>query len=122
MNAKPFWTDWIALEDNKNNHYNVYVVELSKEIMQVGKFKKRNPHAKDNARCLYVGMTGLSPEIRFKKHKDGIKANVYVQRYGIKLLPNLYKDYLNLSFEDAKAKEAMLGEALKQQGFAVWWA
>ena len=31
--------------------------------------------------CVYVGMTGIDPDVRFDKHKAGIQANRYVQRF-----------------------------------------
>jgi len=40
--------------------------------------------------CLYVGMTGLTPEERFANHKAGTKAAAVVKRYGLRLLPELY--------------------------------
>jgi predicted GIY-YIG superfamily endonuclease len=119
----------LALEDNENkkailgkNHYSVYIVELSKDVMKEHKFKLKNPNYDPSKKCLYVGMTGLDPKERFQKHKNGIKHNVYVERHGLHLLPNLYSKYTEMSFEDAKAKEMELADELRSKGNAVWSA
>lgn len=41
----------------RRNHYHVYVVELSKDVLYEGKFKKRNPGYIPGKPCVYVGMT-----------------------------------------------------------------
>jgi len=37
-------------------------------------------------------MTGLDPDTSFDKHKAGIQANRYVQKYGLRLMPELVDD------------------------------
>lgn len=44
----------------RRNHYHVYVVELSKDVLLEGKFRKCNPDYVDSKPCVYVGMTGLT--------------------------------------------------------------
>lgn len=58
-------------------HFNVYVIELSKDDLFEGKFKKCNPNYQSGKPCVYVGMTGLDPDIRFDKHKAGIHLNKF---------------------------------------------
>ena len=41
------------------NHYHVYVIELSKDVLYEGKFRKANPDYVTGKPCVYVGMTGL---------------------------------------------------------------
>lgn len=108
--------------EDKMRHYSVYVIELSKDVMNEPKFAKRNPHANKNSNCVYVGMTGLLPAQRFQKHKNKIKHNVYAEKYGIKLLPNLYEKYNPMLFEEAKLKEEELAKHLISIGYAVFWA
>ena len=110
-----------ALEASVPRH-NVYVVELSKEVLNEHKFKKHNPKYIEGKLCLYVGMTGLAPEERFKKHKAGIKSNTYVEKYGIRLLPSLYEKYNPMTYEDALAREVKIAIELQQAGNAVWQA
>ncbi|EKD22711.1 MAG: hypothetical protein ACD_84C00001G0003 [uncultured bacterium] len=112
----------LALEKATNNHYSVYVVELSKDVLNENKFVKRNPDYVKGKPCVYVGYTGLIPEERFKKHKAGIKSNVYVERYGTHLLPGLYKDYINLPHDDALRIEEELAIRLQKLGYGVWQA
>ena len=77
-------------------HHNVYVVELSSEVLEA-KFRRCNPDYVDGKPCVYVGMTGLDPDLRFDRHKAGIQANAYVTKYGLRLLPDLFEGHGNLS-------------------------
>lgn len=72
----------------KRNHHSVYVVELSKDVLKESKFVKGNPDYIEGKPCVYVGMTGLDPDLRFDKHKAGIQFNTFVCRYGLDLLPD----------------------------------
>ena len=74
--------------------HNVYVVELSKEVLDVKKFVNSNPAYVTGMPCVYVGMTGLDPDIRFDNHKAGIRSNKYVTRFGIRLMTELF-EHLN---------------------------
>ena len=51
----------------KKHHHNVYVVELSPEVLQHARFRKANPDYDAVKPCVYVGMTGLSPEARLDR-------------------------------------------------------
>ena len=88
-------------------HHNVYVVYL------------RNPKGNGKA-GYYVGMTGLTPEERFRNHKAGIKASGLVRRFGERLVPKLYAHLNPMSYEDALAMEKQLFAELKARGFQVF--
>ncbi len=88
-------------------HYSVYVVYL------------RNPKG-DGRAGYYVGMTGLSPEVRFANHKAGRKAARVVQKYGERLVPKLYAHLNPMAYEDAKAMEPALADSLRKRGFQVF--
>jgi hypothetical protein len=98
----------------------VYVIELAKTVWLEPRFRKANPDGGPPAPCVYVGMTGLSPDVRFDKHKAGIQANRFVQRYGLRLLPRLYECYNPMPYEAAADMEVELAIALKEQGYGVW--
>src|SRR5258706_10497908 len=85
----------------RRNHYHVYVVELSKEVLGEKRFIKANPGYISGKPCVYVGMTGLNPDLRFDKHKAGIQANRYVLRFGLRLLPEIYEAYNPMSYDAA---------------------
>ena len=51
------------------------------------------------ASLVYVGMTGLDPDVRFDKHKAGIQANRFVTQYGLRLLPDLYEGFNPMPYE-----------------------
>ncbi|MDO8906495.1 hypothetical protein [Hydrogenophaga sp.] len=107
---------------SRRRHHNVYVIELSRDVLFEPRFKKNNPGYVPGKPCVYVGMTGLDPDVRFDKHKAGIQANVYVQRYGLRLLPDLYEGFNPMRYEDAVDKEIEIGIDLRSAGFGVWQA
>jgi hypothetical protein len=53
-------------------HHYVYVVELSKDVLYEARFRKANPDYVAGKQCVYVGMTGLNPDVRFDKHKAAL--------------------------------------------------
>ena len=44
-------------------------------------------------------MTGLDPDVRFDKRKADIQANRYVQKFGLRLMPELYALYNPLTYD-----------------------
>lgn len=78
-----------------------------------------NPGRDPQKPCVYVGMSGLSPEERFANHKTGIKAAYVVKRYGIRLLPDLYVHLNPMPFEAAARMEIDLAEDLRLAGYTV---
>lgn len=106
----------------RRKHYNVYVIELSKDVLHEAKFKKCNPDYILGKPCVYVGMTGLDPDIRFDKHKAGIQSNRYAKEYGLRLLPDLYEGFNPMNYDDACEQEIEIGIDLRSAGFGVWQA
>ena len=106
----------------RSHHYHVYVVELSDEVWNVPRFRKCNPDYQLGKPFVYVGMTGLDPDVRFDKHKAGIQHNVFVLKYGLRLLPGLYARYNPMPYEGARDMEVELGIALREAGYGVWQA
>ena len=86
------------------------------------RFLRANPGYIDGKPCVYVGMTGLDPDVRFDKHKAGIQANRYVTQFGQRLLPELYELYNPLTYDEARSLEVELGIDLREGGFGVWQA
>jgi hypothetical protein len=104
------------------DHYSVYVVLLSRDVLYEPRFKKCNPCYDPPKPCVYVGMTGLTPDDRFDRHKAGIKSNKYVRRYGRRLVPELYECYNPMPYEAACEMEVELAIALRDKGYGVWQA
>ena len=103
-------------------HHNVYVVELSSEVLREAKFRRCNPDYVDGKQCVYVGMTGLDPDLRFDRHKTGIQANAYVTKYGLRLLPDLFEGFNPMRYDAAAQREVEIGIDLRSAGFGVWQA
>lgn len=106
----------------RRDHYHVYVIELSKDVLYKGRFKKANPDYITGKPCVYVGMTGLDPDVRFDKHKAGIQSNRYVLEFGMRLLPELYAVYNPMPYDGAREMEVELAIGLREAGYGVWQA
>ena len=103
-------------------HYHVYVIELSPAVLDEARFVRCNPGYVAGKPCVYVGMTGLDPDVRFDKHKAGIQHNRYVLRYGQRLLPDLYEGFNPMRYDEAVAREIDIGIDLRSAGWGVWQA
>jgi hypothetical protein len=88
-------------------HHSVYVVYL------------RDPEGNGKA-GYYVGMTGLTPEQRFRNHKAGIKAARVVTRCGERLVPKLYAHLNPMTYAKAKVMEGVLADSLRKRGYQVY--
>ena len=106
----------------RRNHYHVYVVELSKDVLYESRIMRANPDYVTGKPCVYIGMTGLDPDVRFDKHKAGIQANRYVQRFGLRLLPDLYEMYNPMPYDAARDMEVELAIDMRESGCGVWQA
>ncbi|HSO46461.1 MAG TPA: hypothetical protein VLQ68_00900 [Rhizobiaceae bacterium] len=106
----------------RRDHYHVYVIELSKDVLFEGRFLKANPGYLTGKPCLYVGMTGLDPDVRFDKHKAGIQSNRFVKAFGLRLLPECYELYNPMSYDAARDLEVELAIDFREAGYGVWQA
>ena len=104
------------------HHYHVYVIELSDEVWNAARFRRANPDYQLGKPFVYVGMTGLDPDVRFDKHKAGIQSNAFARKFGLRLLPKLYAAYNPMPYEGARDMEVELGIALRAAGYGVWQA
>jgi predicted GIY-YIG superfamily endonuclease len=97
----------------------VYVVLLDPAARRLRGVAAANRGAKPELPCVYVGMTGLTPEERFENHRRGLKAAYAVRRYGLRLLPELYAHLNPMPFEAAAQMERDLAEDLRRAGYTV---
>jgi hypothetical protein len=104
-----------------SGHHHVYVVELDPRILSEDqKFVDANPQYKAGMKCLYVGLTGLTPEERFENHKRGYKSAKRVKKYGVHLLPELYEKHNPMTWDIAPEMEKTVADQLRSEGYAVW--
>ncbi len=104
----------------RRKQYHVYLVELSQEVLRKARFMRSSPNYQAGKPGVYVGMTGLDPDVRFDKHKAGIQANRYVHEYGLRLLPELYALHHPLTYDEARCLDVELGIGLREGGFGIW--
>ena len=102
--------------------YVVYVIKLKDGVRAEPRFAKRNPDARADKPCLYVGSTSLTPEERYEKHRSGIKSNRFVVNYHDGLHARLTaKNPAFASRKEAEAREAAFAESLRAKGYGVWY-
>jgi hypothetical protein len=106
----------------RSHRYSVYVVELADPVWNVASFRRANPDYRLGQPFVYVGMTGLDPDLRFDRHKAGIQANRFVREFGLRLLPSLYEVYNPMPYDAARDMEVELGIGLREAGYGVWQA
>lgn len=103
-------------------HHCVYVIELDPKVLKDRKFRAANPDHDPSKPCLYVGCTGMSPEMRFENHRRGYKSNRYAHKFGLRLRPDLYACYNPMPYDAAAEMEVELAQGLREDGYAVWQA
>jgi hypothetical protein len=106
----------------RSHRYSVYVVQLSDAVWNEPRFRKANPDYVLGKPFVYVGMTGLDPDIRFDKHKADIQANRFVRDYGLRLVPALYEAFNPMPYDGARDMEVELAIGLREAGYGVWQA
>ncbi len=100
-------------------HHNVYVILLEAKAARHPSILRANPRRDPAKPCVYVGMSGLPPEHRFENHKHGYKAAWTVEKYGVRLLPELYAHLNPMPYEAALQMEMDLAADLRMEGYTV---
>ena len=101
--------------------YNVYVIELGKEVLISKKFREKNPHMNTRKACYYVGQTTHDPITRFKQHKMGYKANRFAKKYGVRLEPRIFSKFNPIvKRKEAERIEQWIALKLREKGHGVW--
>ncbi|MEO5753994.1 MAG: hypothetical protein ABIR38_04745 [Chthoniobacterales bacterium] len=100
-------------------HHNVYVILLDPAVLQHRSVLRQNPRRDPAKPPVYVGMTGLPVEHRFENHKNGYKSAWVVEKYGLRLLPELFLHLNPMPFEAAVQMEMDLAADLRAEGYTV---
>ena len=113
--------DAAALANWALARHSVYVVRLRPEVLELKKFAKNNPpQTPGQERCLYVGLTGVSPKERLENHLRDHKASRYVRDYGLALEQSLFEHLNPLPYSVGQLMEEELARHLQSLGYAVW--
>ena len=100
-------------------HHSVYAIELDPVVWKNRTFRARNPGGAAGG-CLYIGVTGLTPERRFERHRAGTQSARFVHAHGVRLRLDLVEGFSRLPYRIAACMEPKLAAWLRAQGFAVW--
>jgi predicted GIY-YIG superfamily endonuclease len=99
--------------------HSVYAIELDRAVWKNRAFRERNPGGAA-AGCLYIGVTGLTPERRFDRHRVGTQSGRFVRAHGVRLRLDLVEGFSRLPYRIAACMEPKLAAWFRAQGFAVW--
>ena len=99
--------------------YHVYVIRLDNAVLRDRRFREANRQHDPRKPCVYVGMTGNDPHVRFEQHKAGYKAARLVKRYGIEIIRRFLRNN-PMTFEEAQRFEVERARRLRNRGYAVW--
>lgn len=99
--------------------HSVYAIELDRAVWRNRAFRDRNPGGASGG-CLYIGVTGLTPEERFERHRQGTQSARLVHAHGVRLRLDLVEGFSRLPYRIAADMEPRLAAWLRAQGFAVW--
>jgi predicted GIY-YIG superfamily endonuclease len=99
--------------------HSVYAIELDRAVWKSRAFRERNPGGAASG-CLYIGVTGLTPERRFERHRAGTQSGRFVRAHAVRLRLDLVEGFSRLPYRIAASMEPKLAAWLRAQGFAVW--
>ncbi|MFL6513450.1 MAG: hypothetical protein ACJ8M1_00325 [Chthoniobacterales bacterium] len=100
-------------------HHSVYVVLLDDAVLKHRWVGRLNPRRDPTKPPVYVGMTGLPVDHRFENHRNGYKSSRVVEKYGVRLLPDLFEHLNPMPFDAAAQMEKDLTEDLRAEGYTV---
>ena len=95
--------------------HSIYAIELDRAVLKKRAFRERNPGAAAGVCCLYVGVTGLTPEARFERHQAGTQSGRFVRTHGRRLRLDLVEGFSRLPYRIAAAMEPKLAAWLRAQ-------
>jgi hypothetical protein len=99
---------------------NIYVIELSHEVLRDAAFLARNPGYVHGQACYYVGSSIYEPEVRFREHKEGEHSCRRVRKYGLHVVTEKCRKVYTTDTKVAEAEEAAYAEELRARGYGVW--
>lgn len=112
-----------SLRPFESPHCTVYVIELDSAVATEPEFRAANPHWIPGMPCLYVGMSCLEIDVRFRQHLSGTKnSSRLVRRYGLRLRPDLAPVMQPVRRTWALERERRHARHCRASGYAVWQA
>ena len=112
---------WVKQKSQRKraHHHHVYVVLLDEKAARHSSILRANPKRDPRKPCVYVGMSGLPPEHRLENHRNGYKSSWVVEKYALRLLPELYRHLNPMPYDAAVQMEKDLAEDLRNEGYMV---
>ena len=99
--------------------YSVYVVLLDEYVGTLPQMRLRNPKRHPSKPCVYLGLTPLPVGRRFDFRRATPEHEWRLHKFGVRLIPQLYKHLNPMTFERALQTAKKLAEDLRAKGFSV---
>ena len=109
----------IRMRTERELCYSVYVVLLDNYVGTLPQMRRRNPKRNLSKPCVYVGLTVGRIDGRFDFRRATIEAEWRVQKFGVRLMPDLYKHLNPMRYEAVLQTARKLAEDLRAKGFGV---
>ena len=103
----------------KGLRYSVYVVLLDEYVGTLPQMRLRNPKRDPSKPFVYVGLTPLRVDRRFDYRRATNKAEWRLHKFGVRLMPELYKHLNPRTPERALRTARKLADDLRGKGFGV---
>jgi hypothetical protein len=101
----------------------LYAIELDLKVLRDRDFLAANPRYRAGMLCLYLGMTSLSAEERFRQHTRGIKnVSRIAHDFGQKLRQDMVPVRKPTRRTWVLKHEKTLAWQLRAQGYGIWQA
>ena len=100
--------------------YHIYAIRLGDEVLDKGKFVKRNPDYRSGKPCYYIGSSTHEPAERFRKHKAGQRASTWVRKYGLYVAAKKCFAIETADTREPAKVEHAYAEKLRNKGFGIW--
>ena len=115
------WSELLQSSADRVKSCCLYVIELADEARTIKRVREANPNANPKMKCVYVGSTAKTPAERFSIHRaGGQRSSSIVRKYGVRLIPALYRNYPPMARPQAERKEKQLAKQLRAKGYTVW--
>lgn len=111
-------------------NYRVYAFQLSESIKDEVSFLNHNPNMDKNKPAFYVGQTSKSREERHNEHINGIRANKFMKKFGIKSFETANKTHelaelFKIPVDDLRHYQALYYESkltklLQENGYGAY--
>jgi len=98
----------------------IWAIRLDDEVLDKGKFAKRDPDYRSGKPCCYIGSSVCEPAQRLRKHKAGQRASTWVRKYGLCVAAKKCCAFETADRGKPAKVEHACAEKLRNKGVGIW--